>query len=416
MNARIERKDTTVPASLAFNYCLPLYHQLLIQMGLLRSPVAAPATPKLSRDVTEDLFDVTLPAVAVTPRRAASVTAAAQTPNPAGDNGINAAASYALHLRIQDSLQHVAASPSSKMNAPAPFASSNKMLRSPPAGRQRDVMALNTDATVAHDQAVNAILQDALADAPGLASAAPIIQTMDALASRDNVAPMANVNGLQPDGRSLTFPPSPTISVVREASSLLPAAVTREAPRQPPLQARTSPTATAQKHRQVIDGLENRLRDAETRYRLSDAAKQALERQLDELTVAYNAQTAEAQLQATRLDEVQDFLNQAEDIINQHDVLSASNAELQEQRVADLAEIALLQQQRKAGKCKERKLRNELACRRQEEIWKELSVDQVKDGKMRMELLGLQADIVELERALAVMKADRDCSKVCFRK
>ena len=403
-------------------------------------------------DADVDLFDVTLPLA--TPHKPVDAALQAapssllqaidQTPPRSRSDEPFATSNHLLQLRLEEGLKNVVHSPSAKINAPRPFASSNKVRRSPPHGALRFTYAAavanvdqqsraqedyndRLDAAAQHSQPtldLGLIPHDSLA---AIRSEALLIESQqyDLLAS---TAQDADDHGIELDAGAASFrgsvgdlagpkiepgEASPHGSQATRALSVS----ARSEPEDDPAVTRIARSglhtavplvyATPDDVRVLaeIASLRAQLATSDALRRAADAKALALAGEKSELIGAQAAQAEEIALLQAKLGEYEQLVVDVEETLAEHEQMTQRVQELEHERIAHAADVAVLTDERKAAKHKERKLRNEVICRKQEGVWNDLQADIAAD-RVQADIIGFKADIVDLELRLGSAESD----------
>lgn len=401
-------------------------------------------------DADVDLFDVTLPlATAHKPVDAALQAAPSsllqaidQTPPRSRSAEPFAMSNHLLQLRLEEGLKNVVHSPSAKINAPRPFASSNKVRRSPPPGALQftyaaavadvdqqsraqqdfddglDVAAQPSRSTldlglVPHDS-LAAIRSEALliesqqydlfastaqvADDHGIDIDAGVASSKDGVS--DLAVPKVEPGEASPHGSEVTRALSISArseddpAVTRMARTGLHTAV--------PLVYAAPDDVTVLAE---VASLRAQLATSEGSRRAADAKALALAGEKAELIGAQAAQAEEIALLQAKLGEYEQLAVDVEETLAEHEQMTQRVQKLEKERIAHAAEAAMLTDERKAAKHKERKLRNEVICRKQEGVWNDLQADIAAD-RVQADIIGFKADVIDLELRLGNAESD----------
>lgn len=157
-----------------------------------------------------------------------------------------------------------------------------------------------------------------------------------------------------------------------------------------------------------ISQLTTSLAHLEAENAAAKAQVTAIQAQYAALTERYENDAREKALLETKLVEYEGLTDQCRDMLEQHEELLAAKADLEEQLSAAVTQHADSQRTHTRLKWKEKKLRCELANRRQEGRWQELADDHAETKSLRLAIISLKQQNLDLEDRLQSSMLDRN--------
>ena len=157
-----------------------------------------------------------------------------------------------------------------------------------------------------------------------------------------------------------------------------------------------------------IGRLTARLAHLEAETTTAKSEVDALRAKYHSLHERYEEDKAEKASMQTRLDEYEGLANQCRDVLDEHEQLKTDHQLLGERLDADASKLADALEQQVRSRWKQKKLRGELATRREEGKWQEVTEHHAEVKALQVALVALKAQNIDLELRLDYAESERD--------
>lgn len=145
---------------------------------------------------------------------------------------------------------------------------------------------------------------------------------------------------------------------------------------------------------------------------ISRAEVRSLEEKYAHAATRLEREVEEKQRLSQRLAEHEELASEFERYLTEYEELKEVLEELARRHTEDRSELARLRDLLKATKWKERKLKNELQCRRAEEKWRESAVLERSLDQLECEKLDLEVELADTRLRADCAENERDYWKV----